>query len=68
MRAYVERLKSQSQYRKKTAFPKGMGEMKLIERKSKQEDRGQGKTLRVQSQENKTGTEESKIKNNYCEE
>lgn len=45
-----------------------MGEMKLIKRKGKQEDKGQGKALRVQSQETKTGTKESKIKNNYCEE
>lgn len=42
--------------------------MKLILNKSKQGDRGQGKALRMQSQENKTVAKESKIKNNCCEE
>lgn len=48
--ASIEKLKSKFQYRIKSAFHEAMGEMQLIERKSKNEDGGEEKVaLRLQS-------------------
>lgn len=50
IKASIEKLKSKFQYRIKSAFHEAMGEMQLIERKSKNEDGGEEKVaFRLQS-------------------
>lgn len=69
MNGYFERLRTKSYYRTKSAFQKAMAETQLIARKSRQEDRGEGKARHLgQSQENKNGKKERKVKNNFWEE
>lgn len=68
MNGYFERLRTKSYNRTKSAFHKAMGERQLIERKNRQEDRGESKARHLgQSQENKNGKKERKVKNDYGE-